>query len=77
MILKNIFPENPICTIFKRNRNLKEMLSHSLYTKIKMKKKFYREKPVENVTFVKIYLISDSTFTCLVISIVIICMLYI
>ena len=53
------------------------MLSQSLYTKIKMKKNFYREKPVENVTFVKIYLISDSAFTCLVISIVIICMLYI
>ena len=24
---KNIFPENSICTVFKRNRNLKEILS--------------------------------------------------
>ena len=37
--LKNIFPENSICTVFKRNRNLKEILSPSLYTKRKNDKK--------------------------------------
>ena len=37
--LKNIFPENFICTVFKRNRNLKEILSPSLYTKRKNVKK--------------------------------------
>ena len=31
--LKDIFPENSICTVFKRNRNFKEILSPSLYTK--------------------------------------------
>ena len=37
--LKNIFPENSICTVFKRNRNLKEILPPSLYTKRKNGKK--------------------------------------
>ena len=37
--LKNIFPENSICTVFKRNRNLKEILSPSLHTKRKNDKK--------------------------------------
>ena len=36
--LKNIFPENSICTVFKRNRNLKE-ISPSLYTKRENDKK--------------------------------------
>ena len=30
--LKNIFPENSICTVFKKNRNLKEILFPSFYT---------------------------------------------
>ena len=33
--LKNIFPENSTCTVFKRNTNLKEILSPSLHTKNK------------------------------------------
>ena len=36
--LKNIFPENSICTVFKRNRNIKETLSPSLYTRNKNEK---------------------------------------
>ena len=39
--LKNIFPETFICTVFKRNGNLKEVLSPSLYTKNKNEKKSY------------------------------------
>ena len=38
--LKNIFLENSICMVFKRNRNLKE-ISASLYTKNKIEKKSY------------------------------------
>ena len=38
--LKNIFPKNSICTVFKRNRSLKELLYPSLYTKNKNEKKF-------------------------------------
>ena len=54
--LKNIFPENAICTVFKRNRNLKEILSPSLYTKNKNEKKSYdiKDCAVERVIFVKI-----------------------
>ena len=37
--LKNIFPKNSICTVFKKNGNLKEILSLSLYTKRKNDKK--------------------------------------
>ena len=40
--LKNIFPENSISTVFKRNRNLKEILSPSLYTRNKNEKKSQR-----------------------------------
>ena len=36
--LKNIFSENSICTVFKRKRNLKEILSPSLYTRNKHEK---------------------------------------
>ena len=36
--LKTIFPENSICTVFKRNRNLKEILSPSSYTRKKVKR---------------------------------------
>ena len=35
--LKNIFPENSICTVFKRNKNLKGILSPPLYTKKNVK----------------------------------------
>ena len=51
--LKNIFPENSICTVFKRNRNLKEILSPSLYTKRKNDKKLILLKTVVNMIFVK------------------------
>ena len=50
---KNIFLENSICTEFKRNRNLKEILSPSLYAKNKNEKKPYVIKTVESI-FVKI-----------------------
>ena len=36
--LKNIFPENSICMVFKRNRNLKEILFHHCILEIKMKR---------------------------------------
>ena len=62
--LKNIFPENSICTIFKRNRNLKEILSPSLYTKNKNEKKSYVMKNCGKCDICKNYLISDNTFTC-------------
>ena len=39
--LKNIFPENSICTVFKRNKNLQEILSPLLYTRNKNEKKSY------------------------------------
>ena len=62
--LKNIFPENSICTLFKRNRNLKEILSPSLYTKNKNEKKSYVIKNCGKCDICKNYLISDNTFTC-------------
>ena len=61
--LKNIFPENAICTVFKRNRNLKEILSPSLYTKNKNEKKSHVIKNCGTCDICKNYLISGNTFT--------------
>ena len=49
--LKNIFPENLICTASKRNTNLKEMLSPSLYTKNKSENRNYviKKLPTKNI----------------------------
>ena len=53
--LKNRFPQNSICTVFKRNRNLTEILFPSLYTKNKNEKKSsVIKKTVQSVIFVKI-----------------------
>ena len=54
---KNIFPENSICTVFKRKRNLKEILYPSLYTKS------YVIKNCGKCGICKNYLISENTFT--------------
>ena len=54
--LKNIYPENSICMVFKRNTNLKEILSLLFYTKNKNENKSYVIKIVENVIFLKIHL---------------------
>ena len=62
--LKNIFPENSICTVFKRNRNLKEILSPSLYTKCKNDKKTNIIKNCGKCDICKKILISDSSFIC-------------
>ena len=61
--LKNIFPENSVSTVFKRNRNLKEILSPSLQTKNKNEKKSYFIKNCEKCDICKKYLISDNTLT--------------
>ena len=61
--LKNLFLRNSICTVFKRNRNLKEV-SASLYTKKKKKKKSYVIKNCGKCDTCKNYLISDNTFFC-------------
>ena len=42
--LKNIFSENSICTVFKRNKNLKEILSPSLNTKRNKKRNLVIKK---------------------------------
>ena len=62
--LKNIYPENSICTVFKRNRNPKEILYPSLYTRNKNGKKSYVIKNCGKCDICKDYLISDNTFTC-------------
>ena len=62
--LKNIFPGNSMCTVIKRNRNLKEILSPSLYTKNKKEKKSYVIKNCGKFDICKSYLISDNIFTC-------------
>ena len=62
--LKNIFPGNSICLVFKRNRNLKEILSPSLFTKNKNEKKSYIVKNYGKCDICKNHLISDNTFTC-------------
>ena len=46
--LKNIFPENSVCTVFKRNRNLKEILSPSLCTKRKNDQKKKNNNIIKN-----------------------------
>lgn len=51
---KSIFPKNSICTVFKRSRNLKEMLSPSLHTKNKNEKKFYIIQAGHSVIFLEI-----------------------
>ena len=66
--LKNIFPESSICTVFKRNRNLKEILSPSLHTKNESEKKSYVIKNCGKCDIFKNSLISDNTFTCKVTS---------
>ena len=66
--LKNIFPKNYICTAFKRNRNLIEILSPSLYTKNKNEKKSYVIKNCGKCDICKNDLISDNTLTCKVIN---------
>ena len=50
--------------IFKRNRNLKEILSPSLYTKNKNEKKSYVIKNCGKCDICKNYLISGNNFTC-------------
>ena len=62
--LKNIFPESSISTVFKRNRNLKEILSPSLYTKNRNEKKSYVTKNCGKCDICRNYLISDNSFTC-------------
>ena len=62
--LKDIFPENSICTVFKRNRNFKEILSPSLHTKNIKEKKSYVIKNCGKCDICKNYLISGNTFTC-------------
>ena len=61
---KNIFLENSICTIFKRNINLKKILSPSLCAKNKNEKKHCVIKNCDKCDICKRYLISDNTFTC-------------
>ena len=56
--LRNIFPESSICTVLKRNRNLKEILSSSLYTKNKKENKSYVIKNWRKCDICKNYLIS-------------------
>ena len=62
--LKNIFPENSICTVFKGNRNLKQILSPSLYTRNENEKKCYVIKNCGKCDIRKNYSINDNTFTC-------------
>ena len=50
--------------IFKRTRNLKEILPPSLYTKNKNEEKSYVIKTSGKCDICKNYLISDNTFTC-------------
>ena len=38
--LKSLFPENSISTVFKKNRNVKDILSPSLYAKNKKNRSF-------------------------------------
>ena len=52
-----------ICTVFTRNRNLKEILSSSMYTKNKKEKKSHVIKNCGKCDICKNYLISDNTFT--------------
>ena len=61
---KNILSENSICAVFKRNRNLEEILSPSLYTKNKNEKKSYVIKNCGKCDICKNYLISDNSFIC-------------
>ena len=70
--VKNIFLENSIYKAFKRNRNLKEILSPSLYTKNKNEKKSYVIKICGKCDICKNYFISDNTFTCKVTILVVI-----
>ena len=51
--LKNMFPENSISTVFKRNKHLKEISFPSLYPKNGKQKKSYVIKTEESVIFVK------------------------
>ena len=59
-----MFPENSMCTIFKRNSNVKKILFPPLYTKNKSEKKSYAIKNCEKWDICKDYLISHNTFTC-------------
>ena len=61
--LKNIFLENLICTVFKRNRNLKETSSQSLHTKNKKEKNLVIETCAKSDIF-KNHMISDNIVTC-------------
>ena len=60
---ENTFPENPIYTVFKRNRSLKK-ISLSLYTINKNEKKSYVIKNFWKCDICKNYLVSDNTFIC-------------
>ena len=62
--LKSIYPETAVCTVFKRKRSFKEMLSLSLYTKNKNEKKSYVIKSFGKCHICRNYLINGNTFTC-------------
>ena len=62
MVNLKTFPENSIYTVLKKNRDLKEILSRSLYTNTKNEKKYYVIKNCGNCDICKNYLISDDTF---------------
>ena len=62
--LKNIFPGKSICTTFKRDRSLKEILSPSFYTKSKKEKKSYVIRNCGKCDIRENYLITGNTFTC-------------
>ena len=61
--LKKKFQANTICTAFKRNTNLKEKLSPSLYTKNRNEKKSYVIKNCGKCDISKNCFISDNTLT--------------
>ena len=62
--MKDSFPENSLCTVYKRNRNLKEILSPSLYTKKFNEKKLSTITSCKKCDICKNFLICSDYFIC-------------
>ena len=61
--MKELFSKKKICTVYKRGRNLKEIISPSLYP-IQKKEKASNINSCDKCDICKNYLVRNNTFTC-------------
>ena len=61
--MKDLFPPTSICTIYKRNKNLKEIIAPSKYPRVAITKTSSITS-CSNCDICKNYMVFDNTFVC-------------